>query len=314
MAWAWPPSSLNRGGTVAPPGPGDKTCSCSPGCAVPRECGPQPGPPLVPRSALGRPAAGSIDGRDRGPGSNGANLVPDLPPALCRLSVLHRALSRAGFSEQARPEPLATRPIRGGRGRCSVGRSAYETHAEVPSPTRGKLPQPGDATRAAQPSAPSRSDRSDRMPSGPLRPAVFIGSSAEGLDAARAIQVLLDRSCEVEIWSQGTFGPGGGTLESLVSAVDRFDFAILIVNPDDTAISRGQQKSVPRDNVIFELGLFMGALGRERTFMVFDRTRPVNLPSADFHAASSTLVSGELVAESSVAPPGDGDGGEFGLA
>jgi predicted nucleotide-binding protein len=88
------------------------------------------------------------------------------------------------------------------------------------------------------------------MPSGPLRPAVFIGSSAEGLDAARAIQVLLDRSCEVEIWSQGTFGPGGGTLESLVSAVDRFDFAILIVNPDDTAISRGQQKSVPRDNVI----------------------------------------------------------------
>src|SRR5664280_2964110 len=83
MAWAWPPSSLNRGGTVAPPGPGDKTCSCSPGCAVPRECGPQPGPPLVPRSALGRPAAGSIDGRDRGPGSNGANLVPDLPPALC---------------------------------------------------------------------------------------------------------------------------------------------------------------------------------------------------------------------------------------
>ncbi len=36
--------------------------------------------------------------------------------------------------------------------------------------------------------------------------------------------------------------------------------------------------------------------------------------SADFHAASLTLVSGELVAESSVAPPGDGDGGEFGLA
>src|SRR5664280_2002236 len=41
------------------------------------------------------------------------------------------------------------------------------------------------------------------------------------------------------------------------------------------------------------------------------RDQPTN---ADFHAASSTLVSGELVAESSVAPPGDGDGGEFGLA
>ncbi len=37
-------------------------------------------------------------------------------------------------------------------------------------------------------------------------------------------------------------------------------------------------------------------------------------PNADFHAASSTLVSGELVGESSVSPPGDGDGGEVGLA
>ena len=36
--------------------------------------------------------------------------------------------------------------------------------------------------------------------------------------------------------------------------------------------------------------------------------------NADFHAASSTLVSGELVGESSVSPPGDGDGGEVGLA
>jgi hypothetical protein len=66
-------------------------------------------------------------GRYLGPGSNGANLVPDLPPALCRLSVLYRALSRAGFSEQARPELLATRPIRGRRGRCSVGGSATVT-------------------------------------------------------------------------------------------------------------------------------------------------------------------------------------------
>ena len=44
------------------------------------------------------------------------------------------------------------------------------------------------------------------------------------------------------------------------------------------------------------------------------RVEPGKALNADFHAASSTLVSGELVAESSVAPPGDGDGGEFGLA
>jgi 3-oxoacyl-[acyl-carrier protein] reductase len=38
------------------------------------------------------------------------------------------------------------------------------------------------------------------------------------------------------------------------------------------------------------------------------------LTNADYHAASLTPVSGELVAELSVAPPGDGDGGEVGLA
>jgi hypothetical protein len=112
-----------------------------------------------------------------------------------------------------------------------------------------------------------------------LRPAVFIGSSTEGLAIAKALQVLLDRSCEPEIWSQGTFGLGAGTLESLVSALDRFDFAILVVSADETTITRGNPMNVPRDNVVFELGLFMGGLGRDRTFMVFDRTRPPDLPS-----------------------------------
>ena len=47
-----------------------------------------------------------------------------------------------------------------------------------------------------------------------------------------------------------------------------------------------------------------------------DLKRPVSrgTPNADFHSASLTPVSGELVVESSVAPPGDGDGGEVGLA
>ena len=35
----------------------------------------------------------------------------------------------------------------------------------------------------------------------PSRPAVFIGSSAEGLETAKAIQIMLDRTCEVQLWS-----------------------------------------------------------------------------------------------------------------
>src|SRR4051794_13780436 len=111
------------------------------------------------------------------------------------------------------------------------------------------------------------------------RPSMFVGSSSEGYPITQAVQVLLDRVCEVETWSQGVFGLSHGTLESLVLALDRFDFAVLVLTADDMTIKRGETAPAARDNVIFELGLFTGALGRDRTFMVFDRTKPPQLPS-----------------------------------
>jgi predicted nucleotide-binding protein len=112
-----------------------------------------------------------------------------------------------------------------------------------------------------------------------IRPALFIGSSTEGAPIAKALQVLLDHVCEVTVWHQGVFGLGQGTLESLINAVDEFDFAILALTADDLVISRDQELSAPRDNVLFELGLFMGGLGRYRTFLVYDRTARLKLPT-----------------------------------
>jgi hypothetical protein len=111
------------------------------------------------------------------------------------------------------------------------------------------------------------------------RPSLFIGSSSEGLPIAETLQILLEYPCEVALWSQGIFGLSQGTLESLVAALDDFDFAVLALTPDDLVTSRDESKSVPRDNVLFELGLFMGGLGRERTFLVYDRTAHLKLPS-----------------------------------
>ncbi|MFN9626209.1 MAG: TIR domain-containing protein, partial [Planctomycetota bacterium] len=71
------------------------------------------------------------------------------------------------------------------------------------------------------------------------RPAVFIGSSCEGHKLAREIQVQLDRACEVDIGDQGVFGLSQGTLESLVLALGRFDFAVLVLTADDLTIKRG---------------------------------------------------------------------------
>jgi predicted nucleotide-binding protein len=111
------------------------------------------------------------------------------------------------------------------------------------------------------------------------RPRVFVGSSTEGLNVAETIQLNLDQLCEVTVWHQGVFTPGSGTLQTLLKASREYDFAILVLTPDDMAASRGDTFTSPRDNVIFELGLFMGSLGAERTMVLYDRTSGIKIPS-----------------------------------
>jgi hypothetical protein len=112
-----------------------------------------------------------------------------------------------------------------------------------------------------------------------LKPMVFIGSSSEGLEIAQAIEYQLQKDAEITIWNEGAFGLGWSTIEALLKAVEQFDFAIMILTPDDIVLSRDQSFSTPRDNVIFEIGLFMGALGRFRTFAVYDADANLKLLS-----------------------------------
>ena len=114
-------------------------------------------------------------------------------------------------------------------------------------------------------------------PSG--RPRVFIGSSTEGLPVAGALQANLDKAAEVTIWNQDLFPPMKTAIETLVDAQAAFDFAIIVMTPDDLLSKRGTMSPVPRDNLIFELGLFTGALGRARTFLVCNSDRDIELPS-----------------------------------
>ena len=111
------------------------------------------------------------------------------------------------------------------------------------------------------------------------RPSVFIGSSSKGVEVARAIQFQLEDTAECDVWNEGVFGLNMGNLESLVQALDTFDFAVLVLTPDDMLIANGEQKNAPRDNVLLELGLFMGRLGRSRTFAVCPKHDEMKLPS-----------------------------------
>lgn len=109
----------------------------------------------------------------------------------------------------------------------------------------------------------------------------FIGSSSEGAEHARALQTALESSgiCWVDSWTQGVFEVSGYPVDSLIAAARRADFAVLIATPDDTTESRGEAASSPRDNIIFELGLFMGVLGRERTYVLSTTGHDLKLPS-----------------------------------
>jgi hypothetical protein len=111
------------------------------------------------------------------------------------------------------------------------------------------------------------------------KPALFIGSSSEGIAFARAVRDLLTQDAEVTVWNEGFFGLGSVFIETLVNALPRFDFAVLVLTPDDLMNSRDVEMLSPRDNILFELGLFMGRLGRSRTFIVHQLNAKLKIPS-----------------------------------
>jgi hypothetical protein len=112
-----------------------------------------------------------------------------------------------------------------------------------------------------------------------MPPRIFVGSTVEGLDVAHAVQSNLEYDAFVTVWPHA-FNPGATTLEDLVRAVQEHDFGVFILTGDDLVLTRGKRSSKPRDNVLFELGIFMGALGPRRSFMIVPRglvTLPTDL-------------------------------------
>ncbi|WP_375289466.1 TIR domain-containing protein [Qipengyuania sp.] len=113
-----------------------------------------------------------------------------------------------------------------------------------------------------------------------MKPKVFIGSSREGVKIADAIHANMTYEAECTVWKNGVFQLSENTLASLIKALRDSDFGVFIFSPDDISLMRGQTVSVVRDNVLFELGLFVGRLGAERCFfLVPDDAPDLRLPS-----------------------------------
>ena len=106
------------------------------------------------------------------------------------------------------------------------------------------------------------------------KPRIFLGSSAQQAKLVAALERGLQDVAEVEPWTT-SFNPGTNTLERLLELTREVDFAAFIFARDDwTSASPPESPEMasgqasPRDNVVFEAGLFGGALGMRRTFIL----------------------------------------------
>src|SRR5213075_1123670 len=106
------------------------------------------------------------------------------------------------------------------------------------------------------------------------KPRIFLGSSGKQEKLLQALIGDLEDVAHVEPWTT-SFNPGTTTLERLLELTREVDFAAFLFAQDDWTVnsppaSAGAEsgQASPRDNVVFEAGLFGGALGMRRTFIL----------------------------------------------
>jgi hypothetical protein len=106
------------------------------------------------------------------------------------------------------------------------------------------------------------------------KPRIFLGSSGKQTKLLQALTRGLEDVAHVEPWTT-SFSPGTTTLERLLELTRQVDFAAFVFAQDDwttnsspTATASTPGQASPRDNVVFEAGLFGGVLGMRRTFIL----------------------------------------------
>ena len=114
----------------------------------------------------------------------------------------------------------------------------------------------------------------------PIR--IFVASSSEreplAQEFATLVETALGTGAMVELW-RSKFDFSDTAIESLESIAEEADFAIIVMTGDDVTISRDKESMSPRDNLVLELGLFIGALGRKRSFVLREDKNNLKLPT-----------------------------------
>ncbi len=112
------------------------------------------------------------------------------------------------------------------------------------------------------------------------KPQIFVASSSEGLEIAYAVQESLEHDAECTVWNQGIFDPSSYVLPDLIKTLQVMDYGIFVFSMDDAAIIREQEERIVRDNVVLELGLFLGLLGQNNCFIILPKSKgSIHLPT-----------------------------------
>jgi hypothetical protein len=99
---------------------------------------------------------------------------------------------------------------------------------------------------------------------------IFIASSGRTLEIAKQLRARLNEEyCEADLWSEISEGQAGKSILAMLKAATKaYDFALIILARDDVIVSQAGDTLKARDNCVFEAGLFMGAIGEDRCFLL----------------------------------------------
>lgn len=138
-----------------------------------------------------------------------------------------------------------------------------------------------------------------------MKPRIFIGSSKEGLIVAERIKQFFSSDYDCYLWNDNIFKHNQGILDTLLKSASLFDFGLMVFTTDDLSEVRGKLELTPRDNILFEYGLFLGRVGIERAYMICEKS--VKIPSdmnginlAFFEAKKDKTKDGETIPTNSL--------------
>jgi len=110
------------------------------------------------------------------------------------------------------------------------------------------------------------------------KPKIFIGSSTAGYAVAEKVKGYLSTNNDCYLWrDQGVWEVNKSTFDNLLRMANYFDFGVFVATSDDLTLTNDKLVIEPRDNVILEMTLFLGTLGRDKSFLLVEDG--IKLPS-----------------------------------